>query len=66
MKIDLLEGAQLCNAEPCPIPNVNEETLKTEADRLVTIGVEKHKKYFRIGSTYIYNSKKQWNYLFHF
>ena len=38
-KIGLLEGPQLYYAKPFPVPKVHEETLKTEANRLVKIGV---------------------------
>ena len=38
-KIELLEGAQQYHAKPFPIPKTHEETLKTEVDRLVNIGV---------------------------
>ena len=55
--IELLEETQPHHAKPYPIPKVHEETLKTEANRLESKGVLK-KKYFWIGSTYIYNSKK--------
>ena len=41
--IELLEGAKPHQANPFPIPKVHEETLKTEADRLVSIGVLKCK-----------------------
>ena len=40
-EIELLEGAQLYHAKPFPIPKVHEETLKTEFNILVSIGVLK-------------------------
>ena len=42
-KIELLEQTKLYHAKPFPIPKVHEETLKTEVDRLVNIGILKHK-----------------------
>ena len=38
-KIELLEWAQPYHAKSFPIPKVHEETLKTEFNRLVSIGV---------------------------
>ena len=38
-KIELLKGAQPYHAKRFPIPKVYEETLKTEVNRLVNIGV---------------------------
>ena len=42
-KIELLEGVKPYHAKPFPIPKVHEETLKTEVNRLVKIGVLKRK-----------------------
>ena len=42
-RIDLLEGAQPYHTKPFPIPKVHEETLRTEINRLVNIGVLKGK-----------------------
>ena len=42
-KIELLEGAQPYHDKPYPIPKVHEETLKTEVNRLLNIGVLKLK-----------------------
>ena len=42
-KIELLEGAKLYHAKLFPIPKVHEETLKTEVNRLVKIGILKRK-----------------------
>ena len=42
-KIKLLEGAQPYHAKSFPIPKVHEETLKTEVNRLVKIGILKRK-----------------------
>ena len=44
-KIEFLEGAQPYHAKPFPIPKVHKETLKTEINRLVSIGVLKQKIY---------------------
>ena len=41
-KIELLEGAQPNHTKLFPIPKVYKETLKTEINRLVSIGVLKH------------------------
>ena len=38
-KIELLEGAKPYHAKPFPIPETHEETLKTEVNRLINIGV---------------------------
>ena len=38
-KIDLLEWAQQNYAKPFPIPKLHVETLKTEVNRLVNMGV---------------------------
>ena len=40
-KIEFLEGAQLYHAKLFPIPKLHVETLKTEVNRLVSIGVLK-------------------------
>ena len=41
--IELLEAAQLYHTKPFPIPIVHEETLKTEVNILVNMGVLKRK-----------------------
>ena len=38
-KIELLEGTQPYHVKPFPIPNVHEETLKIEVNKLKSIGV---------------------------
>ena len=40
-KIELLEGAKPYHAKPFPIPKIHEETLKTEVNKLINIGVLK-------------------------
>ena len=45
VKNKLLEGAQPHNAKLFPIPEVHEETLKTEVNILVNIGVVKKQFY---------------------
>ena len=42
-KIELLEGAQPYHVKPFPVLKVHEETMKRELNRLVSIGVLKHK-----------------------
>ena len=42
-KIKLLKEAQPCYTKIFPIPKIHEETLKTEVQILVKIGVLKHK-----------------------
>ena len=42
-KIELLEETKPYHAKPFPIPKVHEEILKIEVNRLVSIGVLKHK-----------------------
>ena len=42
-KIELLGGAQPYYDKPVSIPKVQKETLKTEVDRLVNLGVLNHK-----------------------
>ena len=42
-KIELFEGEKLYHAKPFPIPKKHEETLKTEVNRLINIGVLKRK-----------------------
>ena len=42
-KIELLEGSQLYHSKPFPIPKVHKESLETEINRLVNIGVLKYK-----------------------
>ena len=42
-KIELLEEAQQHHSKPFPVPKVYEETLKTEVNRLINIGVSKRK-----------------------
>ena len=54
-----LEGAQPYHAKPFPIPKVHEQTLKTEINRLVTIGVSKRKHYSEWAApTFIIPEKK--------
>ena len=61
-KIELLEGPQLYHAKLYPIPKVHEETLKTEVNRLVDIGVLKRKN----NSEWALYFLKKSNCLFHF
>ena len=42
-KIVLLEGAKPHHAKPFPTPKIHGETLKTEANRLINIGLFKRK-----------------------
>ena len=42
-KIELLEGVQLYHTKPFTSPKVHKETLNTEVNRLVSIGVLKRK-----------------------
>ena len=44
-KFELLEGAKPYHAKPFSIPKIHEETLKTEVNRLINIGVLKDKNY---------------------
>ena len=38
-KIELLEGSKPYHAKPFPIPKIQEETLKTDINRFINIGV---------------------------
>ena len=66
-KIELLEGAQPYHVKPFSIPKDQQETLKTEVNILVTIGVLKRKKNNSewAAPTFII-PQKEWNNSFHF
>ena len=40
-KIELLEGAKPYHAKPFPIPEIHDETLKIEVNRIIIMGVLK-------------------------
>ena len=57
-KIELLEGAKPYYAKPFPIPKIQKETLKTEVNILINIGVLKCKNNSKWAAPFFIITKK--------